>query len=133
MRGESSSACETASARWGSPGSRTRSAMAVDGFRWIVPAISCTDDMEDWFAQMAKRRTTPQRLPDAVREAVERTLQTTLGGAQQTRGRAQEALDDVVHGAEVGAKNVRARVREAIETTRPATSDDIRELREEIA
>jgi polyhydroxyalkanoate synthesis regulator phasin len=89
--------------------------------------------MEHWFAQMAKRRTTPQRLPDAVREAVERTLQTTLGGAQQTRGRAQEALDDVVHGAEVGAKNVRARVREAIETTRPATSDDIRELREEIA
>jgi polyhydroxyalkanoate synthesis regulator phasin len=89
--------------------------------------------MEDWVAQMAKRRTTPQRLPDAVREAVERTLQTTLGGAQQTRGRAQEALDDVVHGAEVGAKNVRARVREAIETTRPATSDDIRELREEIA
>jgi polyhydroxyalkanoate synthesis regulator phasin len=68
-----------------------------------------------------------------MREAVERTIQTTLGGAQQTRGRAQEALDDVVHGAEAGAKNVRARVREAIETTRPATSDDIRELREEIA
>lgn len=81
---------------------------------------------------MARRRTPPQRLPDAVRDAVERTIQTTLGGAQQTRGRAQEALDDVVHGAEAGAKTVRARVREAIETTRPATSDDIRELREEI-
>src|SRR3954449_7719982 len=81
---------------------------------------------------MARRRTTPQRLPDAVREAVERTIQTTLGGAQQTRGRAQEAIDEVVQGAEAGAKTVRARVREAIEVTRPATSDDIRELRSEI-
>jgi Fe-S oxidoreductase len=38
-----------------------------------------------------------------------------------------------VQGAEAGAKSVRARVREAIETTRPATSDDIRALRDEIA
>src|SRR4051794_31438817 len=81
---------------------------------------------------MARRRTTPQRLPDAVREAVERTIQTTLGGAQQTRGRAQEAIDEVVQGAEAGAKTVRARVRKAVDTTRPATSDDIRELRREI-
>ena len=77
---------------------------------------------------MAKRRTTPQQLPDAVREAVERTVQATLGGAQQTRG----ALDEVVSGAEASAKNVRARVREAVEKTRPATSDDIKELRTEI-
>jgi polyhydroxyalkanoate synthesis regulator phasin len=88
--------------------------------------------MEHSVAQMARRRTTPQRLPDAVREAVERTIQTTLGGAQQTRGRAQDAIDEVVQGAEAGAKTVGKRVREAIETTRPATSDDIRELREEI-
>jgi polyhydroxyalkanoate synthesis regulator phasin len=81
---------------------------------------------------MAKRRTTPQQLPDAVRDAVERTLQATLGGAQQTRGRAQEALDDVVSNAEAGAKNVRARVREAVDRTRPATSDDIKALRKEI-
>jgi polyhydroxyalkanoate synthesis regulator phasin len=77
---------------------------------------------------MAKRRTTPQQLPDAVRDAVERTVQATLGGAQQTRG----ALDEVVSGAEASAKNVRARVREAVEKTRPATSDDIKELRTEI-
>jgi hypothetical protein len=77
---------------------------------------------------MAKRRSTPQQLPDAVRDAVERTVQATLGGAQQTRG----AFDEVVSGAEAGAKNVRARVREAVEKTRPATSDDIRELRGEI-
>jgi polyhydroxyalkanoate synthesis regulator phasin len=77
---------------------------------------------------MAKRRTTPQQLPDAVRDAVERTVQATLGGAQQTRG----ALDEVVSGAEASAKNVRARVREAVEKTRPATSDDIKELHAEI-
>jgi polyhydroxyalkanoate synthesis regulator phasin len=77
---------------------------------------------------MAKRRSTPQQLPDAVRDAVERTVQATLGGAQQTRG----ALDEVVSGAEANVKNVRARVREAVEKTRPATSDDIKELRAEI-
>jgi polyhydroxyalkanoate synthesis regulator phasin len=74
---------------------------------------------------MAKRRSTPQ---DAVREAVERTIQATLGGAEQTRGRAQDALEDVVTGAE----SVRARVREAVDKTRPATSDDIKDLRAEI-
>ena len=77
---------------------------------------------------MAKRRSTPQQLPEAVRDAVERTVQATLEGAQQTRG----AFDEVVSGAEAGAKNVRARVREAVEKSRPATSDDIRELRDEI-
>jgi hypothetical protein len=68
-----------------------------------------------------------------MREAVERTVQATLGGAQQTRGRAQDALDEVVSGAEASAKNVRARVRKTVEATRPATSDDIRALRLEIA
>src|SRR4051812_14199364 len=77
---------------------------------------------------MARRRPTPQRLPDAVREAVERTIQTTLGGAQQTRGRAQGAIDEVVQGAEAGAKTVRARVRDVM----PATSDDIQALRAQI-
>jgi hypothetical protein len=81
---------------------------------------------------MARRRTTPQRLPDAVRDAVERTIQTTLGGAQQTRGRAQEALDEVVHGAEAGAKTVRQRVRAAADAARPATVDDLKEMRAEI-
>src|SRR3954469_10275511 len=77
---------------------------------------------------MANGRATPQQLPDAVRDAVERTIQATLGSAQQTRG----ALDDVVSGAEASAKNVRARVREAVEKGRPATSDDIKDLRAEI-
>jgi phage shock protein A len=88
--------------------------------------------MGDSRAQMARRKNTPQRLPDAVRDAVERTVQATLGGAEQTRGRAQEALDDVVSGAEQSAKTVRARVRKTVEATRPATGEDIRALRREI-
>jgi UDP-glucose 4-epimerase len=64
--------------------------------------------------------------------AVERTIQTTLGSAQQTRGRAQEAVDDLVSGAEAGAKSVRRRVRGAIESGRPATLEDVRELEKEL-
>src|SRR3954454_2494860 len=124
MRGSTSSACATWSARWGSPGSSTRSATGADGLRWIVSAIGRAGRYGTLPAQMARRRTTPQRLPDAVREAVEKTIQTTLGGAAQTRGRAQDAIDEVVHGAEVGARSVRDRAREAVEATRPATAAD---------
>jgi polyhydroxyalkanoate synthesis regulator phasin len=81
---------------------------------------------------MAKGRTTPQRLPDAVREAVERTIQATVGSAQQTRGRAQEAVDDIVRGAEETGKTVRTRVQKSIDRTRPATHEDINDLRAEI-
>ncbi|MEA2458314.1 MAG: hypothetical protein QOC95_1286, partial [Thermoleophilaceae bacterium] len=48
---------------------------------------------------MAKGKPTPQRIPDAVRDAVERTIQATVGGAIETRGRAQEAVDEIVRGA----------------------------------
>jgi hypothetical protein len=75
---------------------------------------------------MAKRRPTPQL--DAVRDAVERTIQATLGSALDTRGRAQ----DLVRGAEASAEAVRDRVREAIEVGRPATYDELRELRTEV-
>ena len=70
---------------------------------------------------MARRRTTPKELSDAVREAVERTVQATVGSAERTRERAQGAVDDVV-GAVTGA----------IEDRRPATLEDIRELRAEL-
>ena len=75
---------------------------------------------------MAKRRPTPQL--DAVRDAVERTIQATLGSAAETRERAQ----DLVRGAEASAEAVRDRVRGAIEVGRPATYEDLRELREEV-
>lgn len=81
---------------------------------------------------MADRRSAPQRLPDAVREAVDRTLQATREGAETTRTRAQDAVDELVKGAEAGAATVRERVRGAIEERRPATSDDLRELRREL-
>src|SRR5947208_11977896 len=56
---------------------------------------------------MADRKPNPQRLPDAVREAVDRTLQATRGSAETTRTRAQEAVDEIVRGAEAGAEAVR--------------------------
>ncbi|MEA2403806.1 MAG: hypothetical protein QOE08_453 [Thermoleophilaceae bacterium] len=81
---------------------------------------------------MAKRRTTATGVPDAVREAVERTIQATVGSAQETRGRGQKAVDDIVKGAETGVGAVRERVRGAIESGRPATYEDIRDLQTEL-
>jgi chromosome segregation ATPase len=80
---------------------------------------------------MAKRPSSPADL----REAVERTVQATLGSAERQRERTQGALDDLAgtvdqlrRGAEAGL----ARGRRAIEDRRPATSEDIRELRAEL-
>jgi chromosome segregation ATPase len=80
---------------------------------------------------MAKRPSTPGDL----REAVERTVQATLGSAERQRERTQGALDDLAgtvdqlrRGAEAGL----ARGRRAIEDRRPATSEDIRELKTEL-
>jgi hypothetical protein len=73
---------------------------------------------------MAKRPTTPREL----REAVERTVQATVGSAERGRDRAQgdlanlrEAVDDIVRKAVTGALDVR-----------PATHEDIRELHAEL-
>jgi chromosome segregation ATPase len=80
---------------------------------------------------MAKRPSTPADL----RDAVERTVQATLGSAERQRERTQGALDDLAgtvdqlrRGAEAGL----AKGRRAIEDRRPATSEDIRELKAEI-
>jgi hypothetical protein len=81
---------------------------------------------------MAKRRTTATGVPDAVRDAVERTIQATVGSAQETRGRGQKAVDDIVKGAETGVGAVRERVRGAIESGRPATYEDVRDLQAEL-
>jgi chromosome segregation ATPase len=82
-------------------------------------------------AAMAKR---PSR-PGELRDAVERTVQATLGSAERQRERTQGALDDLAgtvdqlrRGAEAGL----ARGRRAIEDRRPATSEDIRELKAEL-
>jgi hypothetical protein len=99
------------------------------------------DDMGDCPA-MAEGRGKPQNVSEAVREAVQRTVQTTVGSAQLTRGRAQEAVDEIVRGAEAragavrervrsaeaGAGAVRDRVREVLGEHRPATAEDVREV-----
>ena len=80
---------------------------------------------------MAKRPTSPADL----REAVERTVQATLGSAERQRERTQGALDDLAgsvdqlrRGAEAGL----ARGRRVLEDRRPATNEDIRELKAEL-
>jgi chromosome segregation ATPase len=80
---------------------------------------------------MAKRPSTPAEL----REAVERTVQATLGSAERQRERTQGALDDLagtVDQLRKGAEAGLARGRRALGERRPATSEDIRELKAEL-
>src|ERR671925_827350 len=76
---------------------------------------------------------------DNLREAVERTVDATIGSAERGRSVAQGALDDLVDSVEElrkGAEERLARGRrsmaEAIEGRRPATYDDVKELRAEL-
>ena len=71
---------------------------------------------------MASRR--PGDAADTVRSAVDRTFQATLGGAQVTRERAQELVDDVAQAA--------SRVRDVLDDLRVATGEDVRSLRSSI-
>jgi hypothetical protein len=80
---------------------------------------------------MAKRPSTPSEL----RDAVERTVQATLGSAERQRDRTQGAIDDIagtVDNLRKGAEASLARGRRAIEDRRPATYEDIRELKAEL-
>jgi sirohydrochlorin ferrochelatase len=74
-------------------------------------------------------------IPDALREAVERTVQATV----ETRGRAQGAVDDItgsvdelVKGAEKNLTQRRRSVRAAVGKGLPATQEDVKELRTEL-
>lgn len=76
---------------------------------------------------------------DNLRDAVERTVDATIGSAEKGRDAAQGALDDLVDSVEElrkGAEERLARGRRsmagAIEGRRPATYDDIKELRAEL-
>ena len=76
---------------------------------------------------------------DNLRDAVERTVEATMGSADRGRSAAQGALDDLVESVEElrkGAEDRLARgrrsVTDAIEGRRPATADDLKELRAEI-
>jgi polyhydroxyalkanoate synthesis regulator phasin len=76
---------------------------------------------------------------DNLRDAVERTVDATLGSAERSRSAAQGALDDLVDsveelrkGAEERLARGRRSVADAIEGRRPATSEDIKELKAEL-
>jgi polyhydroxyalkanoate synthesis regulator phasin len=88
---------------------------------------------------MARRPSRSTELPDSLREAVERTVDATLGSAGRSREAAQSALDDMVQsvdelrrGAEQRFAKGRRSMTDAIEGRRPANLDDIRELRKEL-
>lgn len=76
---------------------------------------------------------------DNLRDAVERTVEATLGSAGRSRSAAQGALDDLVDsveelrkGAEERLVRGRRSMTEALEGRRPASYDDIKELRAEL-
>jgi polyhydroxyalkanoate synthesis regulator phasin len=81
---------------------------------------------------MAKRRPITREMPDAVREAVDRTVQATIGSAQLTRGRAQDAVDELVRTAGSSAEAVRERVVGVYEDRRPVSNEDLGEIRAEL-
>src|SRR3954469_18944300 len=114
MRGPSSRCWAIASARCGLLGSRTRSARSVAGLRCAVKAANPR------LPPMAKRPATPAEL----RDAVERTVQSTLGSAERQRGRTVDNLRS--------AAGAVARGRKALEDARPANHEDIRELKAEL-
>ena len=88
---------------------------------------------------MARRPSKSSELPDSLRDAVERTVDATLGSAGRSREAAQSALDDMVQsvdelrrGAEERLSKGRRSMTGAIEGRRPANLDDIRELKAEL-
>jgi polyhydroxyalkanoate synthesis regulator phasin len=77
--------------------------------------------------------------PTNLRDAVEKTVEATLGSAERSRTAAQGALDDLVEsvedlrkGAEERLSRGRRSVADVIEGRRPATSEDIKELKAEL-
>jgi polyhydroxyalkanoate synthesis regulator phasin len=79
---------------------------------------------------------TPDRVGDALRTAVERTLAVTADSATETRQRAQGLLDDVVRRGQVARDEVArrgesatARLADAIGELRAADGEDLGELR----
>ncbi len=88
---------------------------------------------------MARPPTNPRELPDALREAVERTIDATVGSAERSRDAAQGALDDLTGSVEGLRKDAESRlargrrsVSEALEGRRPATHEDIAKVRAEL-
>jgi hypothetical protein len=76
---------------------------------------------------------------DNLRDAVERTVEATIGSTGRGRSAAQGALDDLLDsvgglrkGAEARLAQGRRSMTDALEGRRPATYDDVKELRAEL-
>ena len=76
---------------------------------------------------------------DNLRDAVERTVEATLGSAERSRSAAQGALDvlvdsvdDLRKGAEERLARGRKSMADALEGRRPATYDDVKALQAEL-
>jgi HAMP domain-containing protein len=76
--------------------------------------------MEDSGAAMPTRKTPQEQIEQTLREAVDRTMSV----GQQTRSRAQDAVDDLGKAA--------GRFRQQIEGRAPATHDDLAAIRTEL-
>jgi hypothetical protein len=76
--------------------------------------------MEDSGPAMATRKTPQEQVQQTLREAVDRTMSV----GQQTRSRAQDAVDDLGKAA--------GRFRQQIEGRSPATHDDLAAIRTEL-
>jgi hypothetical protein len=76
---------------------------------WETPALA-----------MASRKTPQEQVQATLRDAVDRTMAV----GQQTRSRAQDAVDDVGKAA--------GRLRQQIEGRAPATHDDLGDIRAEL-
>jgi polyhydroxyalkanoate synthesis regulator phasin len=76
--------------------------------------------MEDSGAAMATRKTPQEQVQQTLREAVDRTMSV----GQQTRSRAQDAVDDLNRAAQS--------FRQRVEGRTPATHDDLASIRAEL-
>ena len=77
----------------------------------------------------------PRDIPDALREAVERTVQATIGTRERAQGAASDlsaSVDDLVKGAEKGLTRRRRSVRSAVGERLPATQDDVKAIRADL-
>jgi hypothetical protein len=74
-------------------------------------------------------------IPDALRDAVERTVKATIDRrtrAQDAMGDLAGTVDQVVKGAEKNISRSGKTVRAAVEERMPATQDDLKEIRSEL-
>src|SRR3954466_12717765 len=93
MRGSSSSAWASRSARPGSPGSRTRSATGACGRRWTGSLVGSRAMAKK--KEKGKSKQGSGGAADALREAVERTFQGAAGGAAGAQKRVQDIFDEL--------------------------------------